>query len=267
MKNLAGLLGLDRQRGEQRRPRLRIDMAGAVVYAVGDIHGCLDALLALEQRIVADAQRFPEPKLIIMLGDYVDRGPASAQAIDHLIARPPTGFERICLTGNHELVMLDYLEGRSGISEWVRLGARSTLLSYGIDLDRLASIYQPREIDDLIRRSIPATHFGFLRSLPILIEAQPFLFVHAGVRPGVELDDQSDEDLVTIRSAFHDQAHLLDRIVVHGHTPVSEAKLEGRRVNIDTGAYMTGRLTAVRIRNGKGKFLTIEEKASPIPSP
>lgn len=254
MKNLAGLLRLDRQ-ARGRRPRLRLDITGTVVYAVGDVHGCLDALLALEEKIVADGQRFADPRLIVMLGDYVDRGPASAQVIDHLMAPPPTGFERVCLLGNHESMVLEYLDGQAELEEWLSLGAAQTLLSYGIDCDRLASIYSAREMDDVIRSSIPASHATFLRSLPILIDAGRFLFVHAGIRPGIELDRQTDDDLIYIRSAFHDRAHLLDRVVVHGHTRVDEPKLEGRRLDIDTGAYETGRLTAVRIRDGKGKFL------------
>lgn len=257
MKGLTNFLGLSKGAGRERRARLRLDMADTAVYAIGDVHGCLDELLALERIVASDAEGLPGRKLIVMLGDYVDRGPASAQVIDHLIAPPPPGFERICLTGNHEMVMLDYLEGRAGRASWITMGAGPTLLSYGIDHERLRDIYQvDQQIDDVIRKAIPASHVAFLRSLPIMIEASRFLFVHAGIRPELPVEKQADEDMVFIRSAFYERAHLLSRYVVHGHTPVGEAKREGMRVNLDTGAFFSGRLTALRVWQDKGRYFT-----------
>jgi serine/threonine protein phosphatase 1 len=232
-------------------------MQDTAVYAIGDVHGCIDELLALERVVARDAETVPGRKLIIMLGDYVDRGPASAQVLDHLTEPPPAGFERICLTGNHEMVMLDYLEGRIGRAGWLAMGAEPTLQSYGIDHARLRDIYQAdRRIDDVIRAAVPAAHVAFLRSLPIMVESERFIFVHAGVRPELPLDRQTDRDLVFIREDFYAQAHLLSRYVVHGHTPVGEARREGMRVNIDTGAVFSGRLTALRIWRNKGRYLT-----------
>lgn len=257
MKALTNLLARGKGAGRERRHRLRLDMADTALYAVGDVHGCLDELLALERVIVRDAEELPGRKLIVMLGDYVDRGPASAQVLDHLIAPPPPGFERICLCGNHEMAMLDYLEGRTGRANWIAMGAEPTLLSYGVDHEHLRTVYQadPR-IDEVIRAAIPVAHAAFLRALPIMIETPRFVFVHAGVRPELALDRQSDEDLVFIRSAFYERAHLLSRYVVHGHTPVDKAGREGMRVNIDTGAFFSGRLTALRIWQDKGRYLT-----------
>lgn len=250
------LSGLRRKPAPKPRARLKL-AADTVVYAVGDVHGCLDELVALERAIVADAAGFSSRKLIVMLGDYIDRGPASSQVLDHLIAPPPAGFERICLAGNHELLMLDYLEERAALAKWIGLGGAATLLSYGIDHDRLQMIYRDQAaIDRMIRESIPLSHRGFLKQLPILVEIADFILVHAGIRPGIAIEKQSDADLVTIRSAFYDEAHLLDRYVVHGHTPVKEPARDGRRVNIDTGAYFSGRLTALRIFNHKGRYLT-----------
>lgn len=250
------LSGLRRKPAPKPRARLKL-AADTVVYAVGDVHGCLDELVALERAIVADAAGFSSRKLIVMLGDYIDRGPASSQVLDHLIAPPPAGFERICLAGNHELLMLDYLEERAALAKWIGLGGAATLLSYGIDHDRLQMIYRDQAaIDRMIRESIPLSHRGFLKQLPILVEIADFILVHAGIRPGIAIEKQSDADLVTIRSAFYDEAHLLDRYVVHGHTPVKEPARDGRRVNIDTGAYFSGRLTALRICNHKGRYLT-----------
>jgi serine/threonine protein phosphatase 1 len=257
MMNLARFLGIGSGARRARMPRLRLDMTGLAVYAIGDVHGCLDELLALEDIIVRDAQNLPCRGLIVMLGDYVDRGPASAQVLDHLIAPPPPGLERICLAGNHELAMLDYLEGRITRAAWLRMGAEPTLLSYGIDHQRLRDICGGDEqIDDIIRNTIPSAHLTFLRSLTVLIETDRYIFVHAGIRPELELEKQTDDDLVFIRSAFFDKAHLLTRYVIHGHTPTEEARREGMRVNLDTGAFFSGRLTALRIWGDKGRYLT-----------
>jgi serine/threonine protein phosphatase 1 len=246
-----------RRGARERRPRLRLDLQDTAVYAIGDVHGCLDQLLSLERMIARDAEELPVRKLIIMIGDYVDRGPASAQVLDHLTAPPPSGFERICLTGNHEMAMLDYLEGRIGLAAWLSMGAEQTLLSYGIDHERLRAVYRAdRQIDALVREAIPAQHVAFLRSLPIMVETPGFLFVHAGIRPGVPLERQSDRDLVFIREDFFKAAHRLTRYVVHGHTPVAEARRDGMRVDIDTGAVFTGRLTALRLWQDKGRYFT-----------
>ena len=257
MRNLTSFLGLGKGGARERRARLRLDMDDTAIYAVGDVHGCLDELLSLERAIVADGAEITGGKLIVMLGDYIDRGPASAQVLDHLIAAPPEGFERICLTGNHEVQMLDYVEGRLGLAEWLGLGAAETLLSYGIDHQRLEQLYQsPGQVDEVIRKAIPASHLAFLRSLPILIETGRYIFVHAGIRPELALDRQSDEDMVFIRKAFYERVHLLTKYVVHGHTPVGEATRDGARINIDTGAVYGGKLTALRVWRDQGRYLT-----------
>lgn len=257
MKTVARLFGLGRSGIRNPRRRLRLDPSEIAIYAIGDVHGCLDELQALEQHIEEDARTLPDRKLIVMLGDYVDRGPSSAQVLDHLIAPALVGFERICLAGNHEVAMLDYLEGRASLQSWLAMGAEPTLFSYGIDHNRLRDLHRnAREVDDAIRDAIPAAHRDFLRSLPILIEADRYVFVHAGIRPGVALAKQTDHDLVCIRSDFFENARLLNHYVIHGHTPVEEAKREGMRVNLDTGAVFGGKLSALRIWRNKGRYLT-----------
>jgi serine/threonine protein phosphatase 1 len=261
-----GRLLAPRAQREARR-RVSIGMGDIAVYAVGDVHGCLDELLELEAMIAADGAGLPAGKLIVMLGDYVDRGPSSAQVLDHLIAPPPEGFQRICLAGNHEIAMLDYLEERISRREWLRMGASPTLTSYGLDYERLKAIYRTdSDIDGMIRATIPASHRDFLRSLPIMATMARFVFVHAGIRPERELDRQTDEDLVTIRSDFYERAGLLGHHVVHGHTPVDRATRYGRRINIDTGAYFSGRLSALRIWRGRGRFLATEGRDRQIKS-
>ena len=239
-----------------QRARLDIDMQDTVVYAVGDVHGCYKELRSLEQKILLDSLRFQGRKIIIMLGDYIDRGLQSARVLDHLLAPPPKGFQRICLAGNHEVAMLNYLDGHLSRESWLATGGLQTLFSYGIDPARLARLYEnSARIDQRIREVIPADHVSFLRGLPIMDRSRKFVFVHAGIRPGVDLAAQADQDLLHIRSDFFEATHLLDRWVVHGHTPVDIPRLEGRRLGIDTAAFQSGRLTAVRIADKQGRLI------------
>jgi serine/threonine protein phosphatase 1 len=234
-----------------------MDLRDTVVYAIGDVHGCHDELLALEQKIQRDAPRFRGRKIIIMLGDYVDRGPQSRRVIEHLMAPPPKGFQRICLAGNHEVAMLNYLDGQLSREPWLGVGGLETLYSYGIDPTRLADLYRSsEEVDTRIREAIPDSHIAFMRTLPVMVCSEKFVFVHAGIKPGVALEAQDEADLLNIREAFFDSAHRLDRWVVHGHTVVDVAKLDGRRLDIDTGAFETGRLTALRIVGRYGRLLS-----------
>lgn len=257
-RTIGSLLSRPRSSRLPSRDRWSLDMSDIAVYAIGDVHGCLDALLALEEAILSDAAKLPGEKLVVTLGDYVDRGPDSAGVIEHLLAKPPGGLHRICLAGNHEMAMLDYLEGRIARADWMRLGGDATLLSYGIDqnhMERLSGGDDGRH-DELIRAVVPDSHLAFLRALPVLVEAPDYIFVHAGLKPGVAVADQTDRDLTTIRREFLDGADRLDRFVVHGHTPITEPKLEGRRLNLDTGCYFSGRLSAVRIWKNTGRFLS-----------
>ncbi|OHV90241.1 metallophosphoesterase family protein [Mesorhizobium sp. ORS 3428] len=234
-----------------------MDMRDTVVYAVGDVHGCHDELRALEQKIELDAQAFRGRKIIIMLGDYVDRGPNSRRVIEHLMAPPPKGFTRVCLAGNHEVAMLAYLDGDLPREPWLRVGGMETLFSYGVDPARLSNLYgSSDEVDARIRAVIPAAHVAFMRTLPVMVCSEKFVFVHAGIRPGVALEAQDEADLLNIREEFFRTAHRLDRWVVHGHTVVDVPKFDGRRLDIDTGAFRTGRLTAIRIIGKYGRLLS-----------
>jgi serine/threonine protein phosphatase 1 len=234
-----------------------MDLRDTVVYAIGDVHGCLEELLALEGAIRRDALQFRGRKIIIMLGDYVDRGPNSRRVIEHLMAPPPDGFQRICLAGNHEVAMLSYLDGQLSREPWLGVGGRETLYSYGLDPARMADLYGSSEVVDArIREAIPDTHIAFMRTLPVMACSEKFVFVHAGIKPGIALEAQDEADLLNIREAFFEAAHRLDRWVVHGHTVVDVPKLDGRRLDIDTGAFETGRLTALRIVGRYGRLLS-----------
>ena len=237
------------------RTRLQIDTDRAVIYAVGDVHGCYDELLALEAKIVRDGEQFEKPKLIIMLGDYVDRGSNSKAVIEHLAGAPPQGFKRICLAGNHDVAMLAYLAGHLDRTIWLRNGGAETLFSYGLDASYIEQAYGPERADRFIRQQIPKRHIEFLRSLPIMAYSSQFVFVHAGLRPGVSLDMQVDFDLINIRDEFIHASSKPERWVVHGHTRVQFPQAKQRRLGLETGVYETGRLSAARIADRRWHLL------------
>ena len=236
-------------------PRLALDPPPARIYAIGDVHGCLDLLLLLEARIVADAEGTPGDKLIVMLGDLIDRGPASAQVIDHMLARPPSGFQRICLKGNHEAMMLAFVRDPRRGAIWLENGGRETLLSYGLPSDTLLRGVAPRVLENLIACHVPDEHIEFLETLPVLLDTPAAIFVHAGLRPGVRLEAQDDDELIWFRDNYESDYAEFGRPVVHGHMPRSEALVAPYRIAIDTGAYVNGRLTAARIIPGEPTVL------------
>ena len=227
-----------------------------MIYAIGDVHGCLGELHALEDMIVADAAGMAGEKWLVMLGDYIDRGPSSAQVIDHLLAPPPAGFQRTCLVGNHEEMLLAFLENPRRGGDWLENGGDTTLASYGVDLQRLkrsSAKAKAAALDALM----PLEHREFLKGLPILVDVPGYAFVHAGLAPGVPLDRQDDADLIWIRERFLDAVPTPGLVVVHGHTPGTEPVVKPARIGIDTAAYATGRLTAVRIgADGSFGFLS-----------
>jgi serine/threonine protein phosphatase 1 len=249
------ILGLSWRRKQAPRKRLEIDTDNTIVYAIGDVHGCYDELFALEAKIVADAEQFDARKLIILLGDYVDRGKDTRRVLDHLLGAPPAGFERICLAGNHDVAMFDYIEGRLGRERWLAYGGDETLFSYGLDAAHLAHLYDFAGVDRFIRANIPTEHVEFLRDLPIMAYSPKFVFVHAGVRSGVGLEQQSESDLMNIRDDEDAVPRPGDRIVIHGHTRVGHPRRNGQVVGLETGAYETGRLTALRIVGTQGRLI------------
>lgn len=221
-----------------------------LIYAIGDVHGCLGPLRTLEARIVADAAGEPDEKWIVMLGDYVDRGPQSAQVLDHLMTPPPPGFRRICLRGNHEEAMLAALETGDGLDNWLAFGSEATLASYGMSATQIAMLASRGRTSSklqALQAHVPEEHIDFLRRLPVLLSVPGYVFVHAGLRPGVTLYQQRDRDLLWIRGEFLDTDHDFGAVVVHGHTPEDEPFIGMRRVGIDTGCFASGRLTAVRV--------------------
>lgn len=233
----------------RKRFRISLNLEDTVVYAIGDVHGCHKELLQLEKLIFADTDNAHYKKLIVMLGDYIDRGPKSAHVIDHLMKTPPTGFKRLCLLGNHEDALLDFVDGGLSYEQWQRFGAHKTLESYGLDLQYLEMICKDkRKLSRMIADLIPSAHIRFLRSLPIIAASTRIVFAHAGIRPGVSLGKQSSRDLLYIREDLFKRTSELNHLLVHGHTPVRAIELPAKkRINVDTAAYQTGTLSAVRI--------------------
>ncbi|MDB5562250.1 MAG: serine/threonine protein phosphatase [Hyphomicrobiales bacterium] len=240
------------------RDRLVAQQRPAAIYAIGDIHGCLAELRAMERLIVDDANSIAGDKWLVTLGDYIDRGPQSAAVLDHLLAPPPPGFQRYSLLGNHEQLLLDFLSEPKANLNWLRYGGMETLQSYGIDpgSSRLDDP-SPRNLAKRLTERLPPEHLQLLQDLPICLSVPGFIFVHAGIRPGIDLQFQDDGDLIWIRDEFLNAKIGGGSVVVHGHTPAPEAVITPYRIGIDTGCFATGRLSAVRITaNGEAKLFT-----------
>ncbi len=248
------LFGQDRDTARPRRVDLGI--MPSALYAIGDVHGCLDQLGRLEKRIIEDAGGIEGDKLIIMLGDYIDRGPSSAGVLDHLLRPLPEGFRRLCLVGNHERMLLGHFAKPSLQSDWLANGGEETLTSYGIAPDRYAAA-STRLRGQMLTSHIPQAHLDFLAALPALITAPGYVFAHAGIRPGVPLERQAEEDLLWMR---HDPTTDWSGglTLVHGHTVVPEPLVLPGRISVDTGCFATGVLTALRLVEGEEpRFLSV----------
>jgi len=239
-----------------RRPRLPSGARAHRAYVVGDIHGRLDLLDQLLARIDDDLRRNPARKtLLVFVGDLIDRGPQSAEVVERLRTYRRDGVRPVFLLGNHEEVLLRILNGDAAlIQKWRWFGGAECLKSYGVDAAKLPE--QPgAEAVAAIRAAIPKEHIEFLESFVDTCRFGDYLFVHAGIRPGVELEQQTQNDLRWIREPF-----LLDEtdhgfVVVHGHTITPEVDERQNRIGIDTGAYRTGVLTALVIEGRERRFI------------
>jgi serine/threonine protein phosphatase 1 len=224
------------------------------IYAVGDIHGRADLLYDMCRRIDADIEREQHrPTLQVFLGDYIDRGPDSASVLSMLADRCRSQ-DVVCLLGNHEACLLEFLMNADMLAKWRQFGGLQTLTSYGLSPSPNPDATERRQLADALWENIPRDHLDFLKSLRTSFSVGRYFFVHAGVRPGVPLDRQREEDLLWIRDDFLLSEDNFGKIVVHGHTPVQEPELLANRINIDTGAYATGLLTCVKLQ-GRSRSL------------
>ena len=231
-----------------RRQDFPAGAAGYRAYAIGDIHGRLDLLEDLLAKIHAELQHHPVGKcLLVFVGDLIDRGPSSSQVIERLRTYSRPGIQPVFLLGNHEEVLLRILRGEEQlITKWRWFGGAECLQSYGVDPHDLTHISEAEALT-LVRSAIPKSHVEFLESFVDSCRFGDFLFVHAGIRPGIQLEQQSQSDIRWIREPF-----LLDDtdhgfVVVHGHTIRETVDERPNRIGIDTGAYRTGVLTALAL--------------------
>ena len=242
------------------------------VYAVGDIHGQLDALKRSYARISEDriANKAPASP-IVLIGDYVDRGPDARGVLDWLVRTSKDDPTLICLKGNHDRMMCKYLRPQNYVGsfdenfDWLseNIGGMSTLESYGVKSRGV------RRAQNLLRdaqAAVPAAHLDFLESLPLTYRTPALFFAHAGIRPGVALDQQIEQDLIWIRGEFLNDPSDHGALIVHGHTPVREITHSGNHLNIDTGAAY-GRALSIVVIEGRDVFELSEDGRRPVPDP
>jgi serine/threonine protein phosphatase 1 len=230
---------------------------GERIYVVGDIHGRSDLLARLHHAIRADIHERPAPlkRTLVYLGDYVDRGPGSREVLEMLIRTPIEGTKQVYLKGNHEDMMLRFIRG-DDVPHWLYNGGDAALASYGIVAPQMMP--SPSMIEQLRRRLqnvLPAEHVAFLESLELMHVAGDYLFVHAGIRPGVPLDAQRPADLMWIRDPFLVATNTFGKCVVHGHTISLTPEVRPNRIGIDTGAFYSGCLTCLVLEGDRVGFL------------
>lgn len=238
-----------RQRGPAGAPGYR-------AYVVGDVHGRLDLLEQILAKIHSELQRRPARKtLLVFVGDLIDRGPSSAQVVERLRTYRREGIRPLFLLGNHEEVLLRILGGeKTLVPSWLKFGGLQCLESYGVDIAELRDRSND-QVMQLIQEIVPSNHAEFLRSFIDSCRFGDYLFVHAGIRPGIELEQQRQSDLRWIRGPFLFDETDHGFIVVHGHTISTEIDEQVNRIGIDTGAYRTGVLSALAIEGADRWFI------------
>jgi len=232
---------------QQARRRLVLDEMPAAVYAIGDVHGCYALLHRLEKTIISDAKTIPGKKLIVYLGDIIDRGEQVLRVVEHVLSDPPPGFERLCLCGNHEFLMKSFVGDPSKNHQWLEFGGMQTLHSYGLEIPHR---FNQREFGMKISIDIPEAHREFLADLPVSLELPEYFLVHAGIDPEKSLSEQTEADMLWIRGRFLTSNHPMEKTIVHGHTPQESVGVSAQKICVDTGAYASGKLSAVRLQAG-----------------
>ena len=230
--------------------------SGRRAYAIGDVHGRLDLLQQLLGQIERDNRaRGPATTYLVLLGDLIDRGPDSKGVIDQLLLSPPRFATPVYLKGNHEEFLLSVLEGEDQmVGSWLTYGGYECAESYGVSRGWTLNV-PSAEVAERLRQAVPASHRTFLREMADSFQFGDYLFVHAGIRPGVPLDRQNSKDLRWIREGFLDNRSDHGVMVVHGHTIVEKAEQHSNRIALDTGAYRSGVLTALGLEGRERWFL------------
>ena len=224
---------------------------GLRFYAIGDVHGRADLLDRLLSRIDAHVAAQPATRPVcLFVGDYIDRGPGSRDVINILI-NCALGREMIFLRGNHDLFVARFLKDPATLQDWSQIGGLETLMSYGLQPTFRPDTGAQDELAQALNAVLPASHRRFLEGLASSFVCGDYFFAHAGVRPGIPLARQSEDDLLWIRDEFLLHEENFEKIVVHGHTPVHEIDIRPNRINIDTGAYATGRLSCLILEGNR----------------
>ncbi|MDX1580034.1 MAG: metallophosphoesterase family protein [Alphaproteobacteria bacterium] len=242
------------------------------LYAIGDVHGRADLLASLLEDIRADAaRRSASRKLVVMLGDYVDRGQDSKGVLDILIKGQKEGLgdglDVVCLMGNHEDLMLQFLENAEDGAVWIMNGGDAAMRSYGVNVPAIPQEADPLDLQAEFTRKLPDEHLDFLRTLKPCHEEGDYLFVHAGVRPGIPLKRQEPEDMMWIRDIFLESTRDHGKVVVHGHSvrfqpeEFPENAVRPSRIGIDTGAYMTDSLTCLALDGEERSLIRTQPNA------
>lgn len=248
---------------ETSREALILNVAsvkGELVYGIGDIHGCYNLLKALLSQIIVDSQMRSDGRrpILIFCGDYVDRGPDSAKVLEAVGWLKRYGsFESHLLMGNHERAMLDFIADPIGAAAWLDFGGKATLLSYGVNCPSAGAApgIMRKARDDLLHH-MPASHLVTLNELEMMLCLGDYAFVHAGVKPRIRLEKQTSDDLLWIRHEFLEWPGKFEKIIVHGHTwHDAQVQVLDHRIGVDTGAYKSGVLSAVRIEDGMVEVL------------
>lgn len=252
------LKGLFGKTSDQRVSHNAAVPEGMRVYCVGDIHGRVDLLDQLHRKILDDAQQATASasRILIYLGDYIDRGLNSREVVDRLIDSPLPGFQTVTLRGNHDQFMIDFLDNPECGEAWLKYGGEATLYSYGVmpptdaaSRDSLAALR------DQLLEAVPARHISFLANCQLAHEIGDYLFVHAGVDPAKPLDRQNARDLMWVRDKFLKSDADLGKVVVHGHSVSDDPDIRRNRIGIDTGACYSDRLTCLVLEGRARRFI------------
>jgi serine/threonine protein phosphatase 1 len=252
------VIGLFRKKNQASSPGRESGPRGpdhTRLYAIGDIHGRADLLIEMHSMIRADAKDFDGRKQVIYLGDYIDRGLQSKQVVEMLIEPQLSGFDTVFLKGNHEQAMLDFLEYPEATAGWLSFGGRETLLSYGINVTFMPLMKDMQNLAAELGEVLPESHREFLEDGLLSFRSGDYYFVHAGIRPGIPLEDQHFEDQLWIRDEFIDSDADHGAVIVHGHTITPEPELTANRIGLDTGAFHSGVLTCLVIDGPEQRLL------------
>lgn len=222
--------------------------ANTRIYAIGDVHGHLSLLESMHKKITADLNSAPIANYkIVFIGDYIDRGPDSAGCVQFLIELMSQDDNVVCLKGNHEQRLEDFIANPiDKAHSFFTFGGTESVMSYGVDMQSFSQTDENvLAAHAQLEQNLSAEHKQFYATRPRSVAFGDYLFAHAGVRPGISLKEQSDEDLINIRHEFLSHTGLYEKVVVHGHTPAHPMEIFPNRVNVDTWAYDTGVLSCL----------------------